>query len=124
MKTILIIDDNKMIFYLVKQIIDEDANLRNNLNILYSSNGLDGIVDICKNNPDLILLDDDMPNLNGMDVLTLIKNNPDYKNIPIVFFSSEKNVFQEIKCFMLGASDYLIKNLNKDDFLSVLNKYL
>lgn len=59
--------------------------------------------------PDIILLDLFMPNISGFDVCHYVKNNPETKNIPIIFITSEKDPLSLNKAFELGAVDYITK---------------
>ena len=71
--------------------------------------------------PNLILLDLNMPKMDGREALKKIKENPSYAHIPVVIFSTTKNE-KEIKlCYELGASSYLVKPSNYSSFLEVID---
>ena len=59
--------------------------------------------------PDLILLDVDMPEINGYDAIKLLKNNAAYKDIPVIFVSALSGEKEELTGLELGAVDYLYK---------------
>ena len=59
--------------------------------------------------PDLILLDLEMPEMSGFEVLSKLKADPRYKNIPVIFLTAKRNEESERKGFELGVSDYITK---------------
>ena len=86
------------------------------------TNGLDAINLIESNDFDIVLLDENMPGLNGLETLDQIKNrNPD---LPVVMIT--KNEEEQIMDKAIGAkiSDYLIKPVNPNQILSSLKKIL
>ena len=64
---------------------------------------------LTKFKPDLILLDVEMPELNGYEATQFLKNNKDYKDIPIIFVTSKNDAESEIEGLELGAVDYIYK---------------
>jgi len=61
--------------------------------------------------PDLILLDINMPKMNGYDVCKALKANPNTCDIPVLFATAVSEGFNKLKCYELGAADYLTKPL-------------
>jgi len=59
--------------------------------------------------PDLILLDVDMPHVNGYEAAGLLKSNEKYRNIPIIFLTARRDEESELKGLSLGAVDYIFK---------------
>ena len=73
-------------------------------------------------NPDLILLDLNMPRMNGFEVLSEIKADDQLKNIPVVVLSISRNPDDMKKVEELNASSYIVKPMNIDDYVSVVKK--
>ena len=71
--------------------------------------GLNGYLAIEKERPDLIILDIMLPGLNGLDVCRKIKNNPDYRQIPIIIISAKSEEIDVVLGLELGADDYVAK---------------
>ena len=102
-----------------KRIIAVDDNLTNLTalkNILrpsyetYTASSAAKMFDLLtKVKPDLILLDVAMPELNGYEAAKFLKNNLDYKNIPIIFVTSLNDAENEVEGLELGAVDYIYK---------------
>ncbi|MEP7263996.1 MAG: response regulator [Bacteroidota bacterium] len=73
------------------------------------------------NMPKLILLDLNMPKLDGLEVLKLIKENPKTKIIPVIILTSSKESPDIQKAFLLGANSYLVKPVAFEGFLKSIN---
>lgn len=75
---------------------------------------------------DIVLLDVDMPGMNGHQVLAQIKSNPKLKDIPVMMLTGAMNTESVLKCRQLGASEYLLKPYNlaivKSRMLGLLRK--
>ena len=65
--------------------------------------------------PSLILLDLNMPGIQGLEVLTRLKNDPELRSIPTVVFSSSSNPKDVCSCYAQGANGYMIKPINYTD---------
>ena len=83
---------------------------------------LDGITDDTEL-PKLIVLDLNMPILNGTQTLLHIKKNARLKNIPVIIFSTSENENEKRKCLSLGANEYLVKPTNYMDGLKLVEKF-
>lgn len=73
--------------------------------------------------PRLIVLDLNMPILNGTQTLMHIKKNARLKNIPVIIFSTSENENEKRKCLSLGANEYLVKPTNYGDGLKLVKKF-
>ena len=62
--------------------------------------------------PDLVLLDVNMPEINGFEAITALKENPRYKDIPVVFLTAKDDEASAIKGLDLGAVDYITKPIS------------
>jgi CheY-like chemotaxis protein len=67
--------------------------------------------------PALMLLDINLPKMNGIEVLRTIRNDPDFKDLPVIVISSTRDVQEIEKCYELGVSDFVDKPI---DFLKFL----
>jgi CheY-like chemotaxis protein len=74
--------------------------------------------------PDLILLDIQMPEMNGFEVCHCLKNNPITKDIPIVFMTGFSETIDKIQAFNLGAVDYITKPIYPEELLARVQIHL
>jgi adenylate cyclase len=105
---ILIVDDNEDNRYTLQLLLESDGHER----ITSASGGNEAIALLDKEKFDLVLLDMMMPDLNGDEVLKIIKGNPDTRDIPVVMISADSDTEKVSKCIELGAEDYLPKPFN------------
>ena len=103
---ILIVDDTKLSNQIMKDILGNDYD------ILVSTSGEEALVLAASESIDLILLDVEMPGMDGYEVCRKLKKNPYTKNIPVIFVSAANDVQHETKGLEIGAIDYIIKPSN------------
>jgi len=100
---ILIIEDSEVSISVLTNILGGDYDL------YVARNGPEGI-EMAKNKlPDVILLDIILPRMDGYEVIKILKETPETKEIPIVFVTALKDVDDERKGLQLGADDYINK---------------
>ena len=123
MHTILIIEDdpNLVDLYQTKFTMEKYT-------VLTASDGAKGIETAIAQQPNVILLDILMPNVNGFEVLKELKDHTETKDIPVIVYtnlgSSDSDEKREL-AFSLGAADYLIKALHEpDSIVERVNKLL
>ncbi len=102
-KSVLLVDDNLASLTLGKELLKPRYTV-------YSAPSAERMFYILKKLvPDVILLDIDMPDMNGYEAIQILKATRRYAEIPVVFLTSKYEVESETKGFDLGASDYIIK---------------
>lgn len=74
--------------------------------------------------PDLILLDNIMPNMSGWEVTKILKHDPKFREIPIVMFSALGDVKDKVEGFELGVDDYITKPFNFSEVLARIRAVL
>lgn len=72
------------------------------------------------NRPDLILLDIQMPGMDGFETIKRIKTKEENKSIPVLFVTSQEDIDSRIKGFQLGATDFILKPYMPDVVLKVV----
>ncbi len=105
---ILIVDDNEDNRYTLQMLLEADGYER----ISTASGGNEAMTLIEKERFSLVLLDMMMPDLNGDEVLRLIRSKADTRDIPVVMISADTDTDKVSKCIELGADDYLPKPFN------------
>ena len=110
---ILVIDDSEKIHPLVKAILaDEPVDIQSATDARY------GLVLAASMRPDLILLDVDMPGLNGFDACKQLKADPATADVPVIFLTSLSSVQEKVHGFELGAVDYVTKPFNRAELMA------
>src|SRR4051794_14308441 len=71
-----------------------------------------------ENSPELILLDVEMPDIDGYEVCSTIKADSKYRDIPIIFLTVKSEAEDIVKGFDLGAADYITKPFNRRELIS------
>jgi len=105
MKSILIIEDDDFFRELVKKKL-----LSVNFDVVESIDGEKGVKAIKEKKPDLVLLDLLLPNVDGFEVLSKVKSDPNLSSIPIIVLSNLGQQEDIERALKLGASDFLIKS--------------
>ena len=105
---ILIVDDNEDNRYTLQLMLESDGHER----VASAASGNEAIALIEKEKFSLVLLDLMMPDLNGDEVLKVIKSDPDKRDIPVVMISADTDADKVSQCIELGADDYLPKPFN------------
>ena len=118
MKKILLVDDEVDILEFLKYNLEQD-----NFEVLVSSNGKDALKKISQN-PDLIVLDIMMPEMDGFELYHQIKTNKEYQDIPIIFLTAKSGETDEIKGLDLGASDYIQKPISPKKLIARIKSNL
>ena len=105
---ILVVDDNDDNRYTLQLLLEADGHER----VVCAAGGEEAINLLSTEKFSLVLLDMMMPDLNGDDVLRIIKGNPDMRDIPVVMISADMDTEKVSKCIEMGADDYLAKPFN------------
>ena len=74
--------------------------------------------------PEIILLDLNMPKMNGIEFLSILKNDETLKYIPVIILTTSNNRKDVLDCFKIGIAGYIIKPLKYDDYVTKLNAVL
>jgi len=118
MKTIFVVDDTKI------NLLDAEEALSENYNVftLLSASIMFDVLE--KVQPDLILLDILMPDMDGFEALEKLKSNKKYTDIPVVFLTSQSDAVTEARGFKMGAVDFISKPFSKPVLLNRIETHL
>jgi phosphoserine phosphatase RsbU/P len=105
---ILVVDDAPLNRRILTSLLQPEGYV-----LLEAGNGREAVDLALRELPDLIMLDISMPLMNGYEACSLLKQNTDSKNIPIIFISCIHDESFKIKCLELGIADYITKPFNK-----------
>jgi len=121
---ILLVEDNPGDVRLALEALKE-SKVKNNITVV--DNGLDALAFLRREGeyanapqPDLILLDLNLPKKNGREVLAEIKDDPDLKRIPVVILTTSQDEKDILKMYSLHANCYITKPVDLDQFINVI----
>ncbi len=113
---ILVVDDSVSIRQVVSRLI-EDQGWRAQT----AKDGIDALEKLREIHPDLIILDIEMPRMNGYEFINALKTQPRYGDIPIVMLTSRTAAKHRDKAAALGVKGFIVKPYNDDEFINVIN---
>jgi DNA-binding response OmpR family regulator len=117
-KKILLVDDEINIGLLLENFLSHDYDIR------YARSAEDGIEWLEENLPDLIICDIEMTGSDGYSLLTQVRQRGYTSHTPIIMLSAKSESKERIKCYKLGAQDYLTKPFNPEELELVIKKNL
>jgi CheY-like chemotaxis protein len=120
MRTVLHIEDNETNFHLVERILED----RENIEMLWAPSGEAGLAVACQRTPALILLDLNLPDIHGRDVLARLRNNPLTGCIPVIILSADVSPSEIERMLQAGARNYLTKPFDIKRLLCLVDESL
>jgi CheY-like chemotaxis protein len=119
MKKILVIEDNENNMYLMRFILK-----KNGYEVIESTTGKEGIELAIKERPDLILLDIQLPDIDGMEAAKKIRESEADGKVPIVAVTSFAMAGDRERILSGGCTGYIEKPLDLENFIAEIKKYL
>jgi two-component system sensor histidine kinase/response regulator len=116
---VLIVDDIAENIQVLGNILDE-----NDIEFSYATSGKEALEGIAFSKPDLLLLDINMPEMNGFEVCKKLKEDQETKEIPVIFLTARTEQEDIIKGLTIGAVDYVTKPFNPKELLARVNTHL
>ncbi|MDD2763117.1 MAG: response regulator [Opitutaceae bacterium] len=116
---ILTVDDSKTVRIIVRK-----AFKGFDCDILEAANGVEGLAVAGKDVPDVILLDVTMPVMDGVEMLTKLKADPQLKGIPVVMLTAEGGRENVLKVAKIGVRDYIVKPFKEDLLIEKLGRII
>jgi CheY-like chemotaxis protein len=116
---VLIVDDNELERKLLGKVLDESL-----CELLFAESGAEALALLRKVRPDLILLDVDMPDIDGLETLRRLKQSPQLSTIPVVMVTGHSEKEMVVKCLQAGAVDFAVKPLERVNLLKKIRRYL
>ncbi len=118
-RKILIVDDEKAMVKILKMRLEA-----NGYEVIAAYDGKEGLEKAKSENPDLIVLDLMLPEMDGYKVCRLLKFDDKYKKIPIILFSARAQDSDKEMGKSVGADDYVTKPFDSKDMLERIKKLL
>ncbi|MGQ9819149.1 MAG: response regulator [Candidatus Kapaibacteriales bacterium] len=118
-KNILVVEDSETI----RKFLVMSLKLAG-FNVISAVDGMEALEKFPLQNVDLLVTDLNMPNVDGFSLIKTIRENPEYKDLPIIILSSLGKDEDIRRGFEVGANSYLIKPFNAKRILYEISKYL
>ncbi|HTJ86297.1 MAG TPA: HAMP domain-containing protein [Terriglobales bacterium] len=115
-KTILVVDDDVRNIFALTSLLEE-----HNMKVVHAENGR-AAIELLKSRPDidLVLMDIMMPEMDGYETMSTIRQIPEFRSLPIVALTAKAMKGDRAKCLEAGASDYITKPVDLEQLFSVL----
>jgi len=119
-KKILIAEDSSTMRSLIVSTIVAVGNFE----ILEAANGFEALRILPREKVDLVITDINMPDINGLELVSFIKGNPNYRNTPLLIISTEGSERDRAKGLSLGADAYLTKPFSPEELQNLIVRFL
>ncbi len=115
---VLVVDDNAILLRTVKDMLAEDYH------VSIAVSGAQAFMSIQKHKPDIILLDYEMPIVDGAEVFQLLREDPKAQDIPVVFLTASADREVVTKLISLNPEGYMLKPPKKEKLLEMIESIL
>ncbi len=116
---IVYIDDNQDMLKLAERILSDEG-----YKIITAISPSEGIDKIKEEKPDVVLLDINMPSMDGYKVCSVLQENEETSFIPVIFLTALESDRDKAKAFSAGGVDYLVKPIKKESLLPIIEKHI
>ncbi len=120
MPNILVVDDSPTMRQLISFALKRIAGS----SIVEATDGVDGLKKLSSEKVDLIIADINMPVMDGLKLVSLVRSNPAYKEIPIIIVTTEGAEEDRKRGLAIGANAYLTKPIQTQELIKLANTYL
>ena len=120
MARVLIVEDSPAMRGMLSSIVSQ----LDDCEVLEVGSGFDALRSLPRERVDLILTDINMPDINGLELISFVRSNPNFENTPVIVVSSEGSSRDRDKALSLGANAYVTKPFEPDDLLALVQKFL
>ena len=116
--TVLIVEDNKDLCNMLK------LQLEDKFNIYMANDGVEGLKKVHLYHPDMVVTDQMMPNMDGIEMLQRIRKDFQISHIPVIILTAKGNDEAKTKAISMGANAYIIKPFSKDYLVARIEQLL
>ncbi len=120
MPRVLVVEDSPVMRGLIGSLVDELGEI----DVVEVENGLEALRVLPQEQFDLIITDINMPNINGLELLSFIRNNSQHVDTPVLVVTTEGSARDREKGLALGATDYLVKPFENEVLIETVRRLL
>ncbi|MEW6052223.1 MAG: response regulator [Nitrospirota bacterium] len=117
-KSILIVEDSATTRALIRAVIDEMGDF----NTVEAASGFEALKILPTEEFSLVITDVNMPDINGLELISFIKNTPRYSHIPLIIVSTERSEEDKKRGIALGAKAYVTKPFKAHELQEVIKQ--
>jgi CheY-like chemotaxis protein len=112
---ILIVDDNQSMRRSLARLLETEA-----YQVAEAADGEEGLVEYARFLPDLVVMDINMPRMNGLELLNVLKTDPALRTIPVVVLTTSSAEEDILRSYQSHASSYVVKPIDFEQFFSAI----
>jgi chemosensory pili system protein ChpA (sensor histidine kinase/response regulator) len=117
--TVMVVDDSLTVRRVTQRLLE-----RNNFTVLLAKDGVDALRQLQDVKPDIMLVDIEMPRMDGYDLTRNVRSSPVTSGIPIIMITSRTAEKHRSMAFELGVNEYLGKPYQEDELIKLVRQYL
>lgn len=110
---VLLIDDEQFYFKLIRKTLKEAE-----YDLEYAKTGPEGLSKIPAFEPDMMIVDLKLPEMDGFEILERLRRDPKFSHIPVIVITAQDELSEKLKAFELGADDYLVKPFQPEELVA------
>jgi twitching motility two-component system response regulator PilG len=118
-RKILVVEDSSTIRKVISITLSQKG-----YEIIEAGDGLEALSRLNEVKPNLILLDIILPKMDGYQILSIIRDNPEFKNIPVIMLTSKDGIINKVKGKMAGSSAYLTKPFDPAQLVKTIERHI
>jgi len=119
-KHVLIVEDSRAMRGLIRATVEQIPGFTTH----EAGSGFDALKALPTQQFDLIITDINMPDINGLELISFVKGHPEYKDIPLIVVSTERSDEDKRRGMALGASGYIVKPFKGDEVKDLVRQVL
>jgi twitching motility two-component system response regulator PilG len=116
---VMVIDDSKTIRRTAETLLAKEG-----AEVTTAVDGFEALAKIAETAPQIIFVDIMMPRLDGYQTCTLIKNNPRFRETPVIMLSSKDGLFDKARGRIVGSEQYVTKPFTREELLDAVRKHV
>lgn len=117
---VLIVEDSGPMRSLIASALEEHLNV----DVYEAESGFAALKLIPDNNFNIIITDINMPDINGLELISFLRQHPNYKDVPIIIISTESGEEDRKRGLEIGANGYLVKPFTEGQLIDLVQKFL
>lgn len=117
--TVLVVDDSPTVRKVVQMTLQ-----REHIRVITASDALSALTAVADEMPALILLDIQLPRMDGYNICQIIRKHMQFRSIPIIMLSGKDGLFDKMRGRLAGSTEYLTKPFDSAELVQTVKKYL